>query len=41
MKSLINRILQDGYCLEGGILKVEAHLKKESMWTGTSCSFVM
>ena len=29
MKSLINRILQDGHCLEGGILKVDRFINHQ------------
>ena len=29
MKSLINRILQDGHCLDGGILKVDRFINHQ------------
>ena len=29
MKTLINRIIQDGHCLEGGILKVDRFINHQ------------
>ena len=29
MKSLINRIIQDGHCLDGGILKVDRFINHQ------------